>query len=104
MTKHYLPVVGLTTLLCVVTVAGCGVHGGDLEITNDSGVRATVSTGDVTETVESGGAVVLLNLGCTTGGVTVALGKSEMFTVVGPVCPPDTILIHDDFAKVVKAP
>lgn len=104
MALPHFSVVGLTSLFCVATLAGCGSHGGDLEITNDSNVRVTVSTGGDPITVEPGGGVVVLDSGCTAGDVTIVLDKSKQLTVPGPVCPPDTIVIHADTAEVVEAP
>lgn len=88
MAKPNFSVVGLASLFCVATLAGCGSDGGDLEITNDSSVSATVSTGGDPITVEPGGAVVVLDSGCTAGDVTIVLGTSKQLTVPGPVCRP----------------
>lgn len=57
---------------------------------------ATVSLGDRKVSVEAWGSVAVLDYACTDGDVSVQVqGQPAPVVLEGPVCPDDTIVLHD---------
>ncbi|ROS75410.1 hypothetical protein [Cellulomonas sp. PhB143] len=86
----------LALVVALVVRAVVAGHPGDLNITNDSDEAVTVSTGDDEVEVTAQGAVSILDHGCTAGDVTLTFPDRDPVVVDGPVCPADTIVVHED--------
>ncbi|MEW1960457.1 hypothetical protein [Kineococcus sp. NPDC059986] len=55
---------------------------------------SVVSDGE-TSTVDADGGMVILYAGCTDGDVLVTFPAGKTVTLVGPVCPDQEVVIHD---------
>lgn len=89
------------TALLVGVVAGCA-PGGDISIANDSGERVTVRLGseDIGEVTPHGGVVLLDVTECYEGDVTVTYADGAVVRLDGPLCPGQTLAIHEGRALI----
>ena len=82
-------------LLAVLTAALTACSSGDLAFSNEGSEDVTVSTGDREFTVTADGGVILLDFGCSPGGIDVEFPSGDTVVVAGPVCPEEQVLIRD---------
>lgn len=93
--------VACAAALLVAAVAGCAPTG-DISITNDSGRSVTVRLGseDVGEVTPQGGVVLLDVTECYEGDVTVTYADGAVVRLDGPLCPGQTLAVHDGEALI----
>ncbi|SEJ25179.1 hypothetical protein [Demequina mangrovi] len=90
----------VATTFAAVALAGCTDAGG-LEIMNETDAGIEVNVDGIVDMVEPYGGVIYLDHGCTEGDVTITLADGTNLSVVGPVCPPDRIVVRDGAAALV---
>lgn len=90
---------GAAGVLLIAALTGC-TDPGDFSVTNESSEDVTVRVGDETAEVSAGGGVLILDLGCTDGDVTVEYTSGRTVVVPGPVCPDQYVSVDDDGATV----
>jgi len=93
----------LAGVAVAVALTGCSHHG-ELEITNNSDVAAKVLFDGTVVNVTAWGGVVIYDFDCTTGNVVVEPESAKPISVPGPMCPGDTMVIHDGTVDLERAP